>query len=171
MRASTVQQLSDIHDIQQTLLRYPVALDSRCFGLLEEVFTADARIAIPGMPVCDLATFGAALEQGLARFDATHHVVNPPLLGLDGDRATARSYLVAQHVINAAAPNAWVLVGAWYDDLLLRTLAGWRIAARTGVPVWWAGNGALLGMAGLPPAFERQSGHAAPAWLWNPSAA
>lgn len=160
-------RLPDVHEIQQTLLKYPVALDSRCFGLLEEVFTPDARIAIPGMPVCDRAGFAAALSAGLAHFDATHHMVNAPLLQLDGEHARARSYLVAQHVINAAAPAPWVLVGAWYDDELRRTEAGWRITARTGNPVWWAGNGALLGMDTLPPAFARQAGHAAPGWLWS----
>jgi hypothetical protein len=159
--------LPDVHEIQQTLLKYPVALDSRCFGLLAEVFAPDARIAIPGMPVCGPAAFAAALEGGLARLDATHHFVNAPLLHLDGDHASARSYLVAQHIVNAAAPAGWLLIGAWYDDELQRTFSGWRITARTGNPVWWAGNGSLLGMDALPPAFERHVGHAAPPWLWS----
>ena len=40
-------QLSDIHEIQQVLLLYPVALDSRALELLEQVFVPDARIEIP----------------------------------------------------------------------------------------------------------------------------
>ena len=165
MRRTDPNALADIHDIQQTLLKYPVALDSRCFSLLEEVFTADARIAIPGMPVCDRAGFAAALSGGLARLDATHHFVNAPLLRVEAGRAFARSYLVAQHIVNAASPDGWLLIGAWYDDELCRLAEGWRISSRTGNPVWWAGNGRLLGMEALPQAFERHAGHGAPSWL------
>ena len=46
---SDTQRLLDIHEIQQVLLLYAVALDSREMSLLERVFTADAHIDIPGV--------------------------------------------------------------------------------------------------------------------------
>jgi hypothetical protein len=163
--AATLQELLDAHAIAQTLARYPIALDSRAFGLFDEVFTPDARIDIPGVGRCDRAGYRAACEAGLARLDATQHFVSPPALRIEGDRAFARSYLVAQHVANALAPRGTLLIGAWYDDELARVGGEWRITARTGNPVWWDGNPAVLGMQGVPPAYPRGPGHAGPPWL------
>lgn len=165
---NAVQELHDIHQIQQLIQLYAVALDSRALDLLDDVFTADARIEIPGVGVADLAAFKASCAAGLGALDATQHVCNPPLLRIEGDRAWARTYLVAQHVLNAAAPDACMLIGAWYNDELQRTPKGWRITARTGNPVWWSGNAAILGMSGVPNAFPRSPGHAAPAWWRAP---
>jgi hypothetical protein len=162
---ANLQELSDIHDIQQVLLLYPVALDSRALHLLEQVFLPDARIDIPGVGTVDLAGYQAACTAGLGALDATHHVVNAPLLRLEGDVAYARSYLVAQHIMNAAAPDASLLIGAWYNDELRRTPAGWRISRRSGNAVWWSGNAAILGMTGAPQGFPRHGGHEAPDWL------
>jgi hypothetical protein len=110
----------------------------------------------------------AIAQSPLPRLDATQHVVGAPVLRIEGDRAFARSYLVAQHVVNALAPRAAFLIGAWYDDVLARVDGRWRITARTGNPVWWDGNPAVLGMDGVPPAFPRGPGHAAPRWLLPP---
>ena len=165
MTMKSMQELTDIHDIQQVLLLYAVALDSRALDLLAQVFVPDARIEIPGVGTVDLAGYQAACTAGLGALDATQHVVGAPLLRIDGDVAHARSYLVAQHVMNAAAPEATLLIGAWYNDELTRRPEGWRITARTGNAVWWSGNASILGMTGLPNAFPRQAGHEAPAWL------
>jgi hypothetical protein len=165
MTMTTLQQLADIHEIQQVLLLYPVALDSRALHLLEQVFVPEAAIDIPGVGTVDLAGYQAACRAGLGALDATHHVANAPLLRVEGDVAQARSYLVAQHILNAAAPDASLLIGAWYNDELRRTPAGWRITRRTGNAVWWSGNAAILGMGGLPQAFPRHAGHDAPDWL------
>ena len=39
---------------------------------------------------------------------------------IEGDRAWARSYLLAQHAVNALAPNGTLKIGAWYNDELRR---------------------------------------------------
>lgn len=161
----SLQYLQDAHEIQQLQLLYAVALDSRALHLLAQVFVPDARIEIPGVGTVDLAGYQAACEAGLGALDATQHVVNAPLLRIDGDAARARSYLVAQHVLNSAAPDASLLIGAWYNDELRRTAVGWRITQRTGNAVWWSGNPAILGMTGVPQAFPRHAGHAAPDWF------
>jgi len=166
MQMIDVSYLADVHEIQQTLLAYAVALDSRALEMLDRVFTPDARIDIPGVGVVDRAGYQAACRAGLGSLDATHHFTNAPLLSVDGDRAQARSYLVAQHISAAAEGGSWLMIGAWYNDELRRTAEGWRIVSRAGTPVWWSGNGALLGMATLPPAFERHSGHMRPDW-WS----
>lgn len=160
-----MQYLLDAHRIQQCLLKYPVALDSRDFDLLESLFTADARIDIPAAGVFDPARYRAAAEAGLGRLDATQHFVGQALLRIEGDRASARSYLVAQHVVNALAPDGTLKIGAWYNDELRRVDGQWLIAARTGNAVWWEGNPAVLGLEGVPNAFARHAGHDSPPWL------
>ncbi len=160
-----MQCLLDAHRIQQCLLKYPVALDSRDFDLLESLFTADARIDIPAAGVFDPAGYRAAAEAGLGRLDATQHFVGQALLKIEGDRAWARSYLVAQHVVNALAPDGTLKIGAWYNDELRRVGGEWLIAARTGNAVWWEGNPAVLSLAGVPNAFARHAGHDSPPWL------
>jgi len=159
------QTLIDAHEIGQLLLAYPVAIDSRDFELLETLFTPNARIDIPAAGVFDPAGYRAASEAGLARLDATQHFVGQPLLRIDGDRANARSYLLAQHVVNTLAPNGTLMIGAWYDDVLVRVEGRWRIASRKGNAVWWSGNPAVLGLDGVPNAFPRHDGHASPPWL------
>ena len=88
-----LQSLLDAQQITQLLLKYPVALDSRDFDLLESLFTPDARIEIPVAGTYDPAGFRVASEQGLARLDATQHFVGQPLLNIEGECASARSYL------------------------------------------------------------------------------
>lgn len=160
----TLQSLLDVQQITQLLLKYPVALDSRDFELLESLFTPDARIEIPVAGTFDPAGFRVASEQGLGRLDATQHFVGQPLLNIDGERASARSYLYAQHVVNALAPNGTLLIGAWYNDELRCVDGRWLIASRTGNSVWWSGNPAVLGLEGVPNAFPRGPGHDAPPW-------
>jgi len=160
-----VQYLLDAHQIGQCLLKYPVALDSRDFDLLESLFTPDARIDIPAAGVFDPAGYRAASEAGLGRLDATQHFVGQPVLKIEGDRAWARSYLLAQHALNALAPAGTLTIGAWYNDELVRREGSWLIAARTGNAVWWSGNPAVLGLEGVPNAFPRHEGHLSPAWL------
>ncbi|MBK7729453.1 MAG: nuclear transport factor 2 family protein [Gammaproteobacteria bacterium] len=161
----TLQSLLDAQQITQLLLKYPVALDSRDFDLLESLFTADARIDIPVAGSFDPRGYRHMLEQGQGRLDATQHFVGQPLLHIDGERAAARSYLYAQHVVNALAPNGTLLIGAWYNDELRRVGGRWLISSRTGNSVWWSGNPAVLGLDGVPQAFARGPGHDAPPWL------
>ncbi len=160
-----VPYLLDAHRIGQCLLKYPVALDSRDFDLLQSLFTPDARIDIPAAGVFDAAGYRAASEAGLGRLDATQHFVGQPVLRIEGDRAWARSYLLAQHVLNALAPDGTLKIGAWYEDELRRVDGCWLICARTGNAVWWEGNPAVLGLEGVPNAFARHAGHRSPAWL------
>jgi hypothetical protein len=53
------------------------------------------------------------------------------VIRVDGDRATARSYV---HALLMAIPDdsaSWVEALGHYDDELVRTPDGWRIARRT----------------------------------------
>jgi hypothetical protein len=45
--------------------------------------------------------------------------------------------------------NAWEM-GAWYDDVLVRTTQGWRINTRECHGNWWDGNLQVTETSGVP---------------------
>ena len=71
----------------------------------------------------------------------SQHLVGTHQVALDGDRATARCYLHAQHVNQSGGQY---IVAGRYDDDVVRTPAGWRIQRRTLTVLWTAGDPAVL---------------------------
>jgi len=63
-------------------------------------------------------------------FGATNHCLSNFVIDVDGDRATARSYV---HVVlvHRDDPSAWIDSVGTYDDTLVHTEDGWKIATRT----------------------------------------
>ena len=59
---------------------------------------------------------------------------------VDGDTATNRCYLQAQHVVGGAN----YIVGGRYEDRLVRTDDGWRIAHRALIVMWTEGDPSVL---------------------------
>jgi hypothetical protein len=163
-----VSRLLDIEDIKRALGLYVIALDSRELSLFDQVFTPDAHIALGGMGEMTPASYKEMATAGLGALNATQHHLGLPVITLDGDRAYARCYFMAQHVRNDLVPSPFLLIGGWYTDDLVRTEDGWRIAKRVGTALWYDGNPEVLGMGNFPMgATPRGDGHGAPSWLIN----
>lgn len=126
----SLQEISDRIEIQDLLVAYAHAVDSRRFDLLDDLFTPDAFIDLSGTggPKGSLAEVKAALAEMLALFRVSQHMVGPSLIRVDGDSATART-ICHNPMVFAHEPQVWLL-GIWYDDELVRTGGGWRIARR-----------------------------------------
>jgi len=159
--------------INQALTRYTMALDSCALDVVEDCFIPDAVLDYDELGVMSPKAFveRSAAIRGL---DGTHHALGLPLMGIRGDAASSRCYFVAQHVKNALAPGAFLSTGGWYDDELIRTAAGWKIARRRAVRVWVNGNPAVVGLPGVRTAEgmlpsgaspRSASGRDAPQWL------
>jgi hypothetical protein len=161
----SVEELLAFHEIQRALAVYVVALDSRAFSLFDECFTPDAEIVLAGVGTMTPESYRRIAEEGLARLDATQHHLGVPLIQIEGDKAHARCYFMAQHVRNDLAPNPFLLIGGWYTDDLVHTSAGWRIARRVGTAIWYDGNPQVLGYDFPMGATPRAEGHGAPSWL------
>jgi len=161
---SAVRRLLDLQDIQRALATYVVALDSRELALFRQCFTPDAKIVLAGMGDMTTDSYIKLAEEGLGRLDATQHHLGLPLIRLDGDRAQARCYFMAQHARNDLAPDPLLLIGGWYTDELVRTDKGWRISRREGTAIWYDGNPQVLGYDFPMGAVPRGPGHKAPAW-------
>lgn len=130
-------------EIEDVLYRYAEALDRRDWDLLGEVFTADAVAEYSGIgrTAEGLAQIVEVVSTALANVDVSHHVISNPRIELDGDSASSRCYLRAQHRTDRPqAGDPFYEVGGVYHDRLVRTEAGWRIAQRRLEVTWSQGN-------------------------------
>ena len=137
----TLALLMDERAIVAVALRYCRALDTKDWAALDTVFLPDAH-----------ADLGTATEQigreaivericnALKHLDDSQHLVGNHEVQVDGDTATHRCYLQAQHIRKSATGSPNYLVGGRYEDRLVRTADGWRIAYRKLAVMWTDGN-------------------------------
>ncbi|OBA84055.1 polyketide cyclase [Mycobacterium sp. 1164966.3] len=119
----------DRQDISDLLVRYASGIDRRDWPLFRTVFTEDCRL--------DYGEIGAwngvdavadFMEQVHAMAGHTMHRLSNIAVTLDGDRAQARTYI--DGLIMAADNSSGVNAIGFYDDEIVRTDEGWRIARR-----------------------------------------
>jgi hypothetical protein len=158
---TALQELVDRRAIEDLLVRYTTALDTRQWDLLDQVFGAEARI--------DYTTSGGIKgnaedlkrwfrEEAFIPFTSWQHLLTNMAVELDGDVATGRSsvYNPLAHIAEDGA-SVVLHVGAWYDDRFARTPEGWRITDRWLGMAWTDGPfptavAALHGVEGVPQA-------------------
>ena len=145
-----LRTLGDRVEIDDLLVRYATAIDSRDWSLLDTVFAADARLdyrsagGIRGT-FPEVRTW---LSEVLTIFSWTQHLVVNREVAIDpgGEAATCRSIF---HNPNGLVVDGepWLFtVGGRYHDQLARTAAGWHITSRVEETTWWDHP-----MPGLPP--------------------
>ncbi len=119
----------DRQDISDVLVRYATAIDRRDWRLFRTVFTDDCEL--------DYGEIGAwkgidavaeFMEQVHAMAGHTMHRLTNQAVTVDGDKATARTYVDA--LIMAGDNQTGVNALGFYDDEIVRTADGWRIARR-----------------------------------------
>jgi 3-phenylpropionate/cinnamic acid dioxygenase small subunit len=116
-------------DIGELLVRCASAIDGRDWDLFRTCFTPDCHADDEDIGTWDdvdgLTRFMVEAHAGMGH---TQHRVSNAAITVDGGRAVARTYvdLVAMAPDGASALSS---VG-WYDDELVRTADGWRIASR-----------------------------------------
>lgn len=121
---------ADEHDIERVLLRYATGIDRRDWDLFRTCFTDDARCDYEGLEpwrsADEITEFMAASHADMGH---TMHRLSNLAVTVDGDTATARTYVDA--VLMAPDGQTGLNPRGFYDDELVRTDAGWRIARRT----------------------------------------
>ena len=131
----------DRQDIVDLTVAYCWALDGNRWDDLDGVFTPDAH-AVLGRPCDGLPAIKARIEEALGPLDDSQHMVtnHQVTVSADGATATCRCYFHAQHVRGSASGGANFIVAGRYEDELVRTPDGWRIAHRVLTPMWTEGN-------------------------------
>ena len=120
------QELSDRVEIEALLTRYAKAVDRKDWQLYRDLFLADAEIdyTSAGGIKGDTATQAAWLEEALAQFPATQHMIaNIDIEFTDADTASVEA--VFHNPMVMPDKSAWV-TGGWYHHEMVRTDAGWR---------------------------------------------
>jgi hypothetical protein len=127
-------EMSDRWQIQQLLVDYSTAIDTRNFDDLDAVFTDDAYIDYRAMGGIDgdYPQVKAWLAEVLPNFAGYAHMLGLPSIRVEGDTATARTFCFNPMLFGTEDPAkpATMLLGLWYDDEFVRTADGWRMNRR-----------------------------------------
>ena len=139
--SAIVAMLLDERDIVALAFRYCRALDTKDWPALANVFLPNATADLSsGVVLEGLDAIVTRIRDALHLLDDSQHLVGNHEVAVDGNTATHRCYLQAQHVRRAATGGPNYLVGGRYEDRLVRTADGWRISHRILTVMWTDGN-------------------------------
>ncbi len=129
----------DRDELVELMSRYATMADTKNWDELPRSVLCDEF-------TCDFSSLGAPIttttreawcqrsKRAFAGWTATHHSITNHLIAIDGDHATIRAHVRAEHwarpEVAAGGPNCWLVVG-FYDNVALRTPAGWRLSSVT----------------------------------------
>ncbi|KTE77287.1 hypothetical protein ATE72_19960 [Sphingopyxis sp. HXXIV] len=124
--------------IRDLLARYTYHGDRGRLGEMTACFADHGILEYLGKAPRGPAAIAAALASGTrdARLTFIRHHITNPLIAVEGDSATARSYFT---VHSNFGPDH----SGTYDDRLVRTPDGWRFAHRR-VRIDWQADGSLF---------------------------
>ena len=127
----SLEEISDRLEIQQLLIDYSTAIDTRQFDDLDRVFTPDAYIDYRAMGGIDgrFLEVKAWLAQVLPNFPAYAHMLGNFDVRIDGDTASSRTICFNPMVLGGEQ-NQILYCGLWYEDQFIRTGDGWRMSRR-----------------------------------------
>lgn len=142
-RDLSLREISDRLAIDDLLTRYTVAIDTKDWKLLDTCFTPDAHVDYTqsGGTKGRYPEVRAWLEMALSPFPMTQHFISNTTLELEADAATARTYVI--NPMGFANPDGSMhifTVGAYYNDKLIYTEQGWRIAERVEEQAYMEGS-------------------------------
>lgn len=124
-----MSEREDHQDISDLLVRYATGIDRRDWPLFRTVFTDDCELdygEIGTWQGVDAVT--DFMDKTHAMAGHTLHRLTNQAITIEGDKASARTYIDAVIMMgdNQSGVNAW----GFYDDDVVRTADGWRIARR-----------------------------------------
>jgi len=130
----------DRADIIEVTHNYCWALDRNQWHELDDVFLPDATALLGARECADREGIKQVCSNALTKLDDSQHIVATHQIQVDGDTATSRCYLHAQHIRKIDDGSSHYVVAGRYEDDLVRTADGWRIKHRTLVVMWTEGN-------------------------------
>ncbi|MDC0880763.1 nuclear transport factor 2 family protein [Hellea sp.] len=127
-----LQEISDRLEIQDLLMSYCEAIDTREWKLLNEIFTDNAIIDFTeaGGIKGNLKEIKLYLEKALKPFLSMQHMMGLPKIEVDGLTAQSKTMLFNPMVIERNKSPHTFFVGLWYFDKLVKISGSWKIASR-----------------------------------------
>ncbi|HEV3227284.1 MAG TPA: nuclear transport factor 2 family protein [Acidimicrobiales bacterium] len=130
----STQEISDRLEIFELIARYSVALDSRDYDALDELFTNDAVLdyTATGAIRGSLAEMKTFIADAFTMFTGTQHLTTGTTLrfAADGNTAHGKSACHNPMVFGGELAPRMMIVGLWYVDTFVRTADGWRFKER-----------------------------------------
>jgi len=118
--------------IAEVLVRYATGIDFKDWALLRTCWTDDVEADYGEVgQYSGVDAITDLMEQLHHGMGPTYHRLSNFAITVDGDHATARSYVFAHLQALPDDLASWVEALGHYDDELVRTPEGWRIAKRT----------------------------------------
>ena len=131
-----LQEISDRLEIQDLLVEYCYAIDTRNWDALDDLFTSDAIIdysEVAGVKGT-LSELKNILPDGMSVVKASQHNITTSKIKVEGDRAHGRTICTNPLVFRSDGQVG--CIGLWYRDEFVRTAKGWRISSRYGENCW-----------------------------------
>jgi hypothetical protein len=130
--ASSATAPSDYEQIRAVLTLYAKLLDRREYAGLKRVFTPDATGNYHDAGTYEgLPAITGLMNKALSQCARTQHLLGSMDIQVNGDEATASTYLQAIHVgKNPGYEGKLLTIWGEYRDKLVRTPDGWRIQYR-----------------------------------------
>lgn len=129
----SLQEISDRILINDLLIDYATAVDNKDFDAWDNIFTADAFIDYTSMggPKGSMPEVRAWMQKAMPAFPMSQHMIGNSRVHLDGDTARARTICYnPMQLPDGKGDYQLSIFGLWYNDCLVRTPQGWRIAER-----------------------------------------
>ena len=136
-------RLVDRLEIQDLTTAYANSVDSRDWVRFEGLFVPDARIdyTSAGGTAGTPAEVAAWMPEAFAIFLWTMHSMSTQEIRFaDADHASGSTHVIARHGVAWEGEEQLMDVGGTYADDYVRTVEGWRFAARTEHTVYFLGD-------------------------------
>lgn len=129
-----LQQVADRIALMDVMLKYAKGVDERDMALYRSVFADDVQIVgFTRNEILGAAAWMAFVEQALAQYGATQHMLGPQLATVSGDTAHCRTDVQALHYMKDQ-PNTTLTLWATYESDMTRVNGEWKISRHQLVP-------------------------------------
>ena len=145
MTEKQIHQLEEKQKIVDLTIAYTWIIDHGPRERLREIFTEDAVFIIDTRHLNGIDEIRGKIERTLGGLSASQHIVSNHQVSIDGDIATSRCYLHAQHTLNGTEGGDNYVMAGRYIDKLIRSGDEWRINKRQLILDWTEGNPKVLG--------------------------
>jgi len=129
-----LQDLLDRADIIDVMSAYATGLDARDWALWRSIFLDETIFDLSswsGQPArkLDADRVVAAQARIFAELAVTQHFITNHRISIDGDHARVLAHMRAEHWSDVSGPGQgrYTMFG-YYDDKLVRSADGWKIA-------------------------------------------
>lgn len=126
---STADDWAGKAEIAEVLVRYACAIDQRDWDLFRTCFIVHVHAEYDGIGMWrNVEEITEAMIQSHINMGQSMHTLSNIVVSIDGDIATARSYVDA--ILIAGDGQSGLNPHGFYEDQLQRTPEGWRISHR-----------------------------------------